>query len=211
MTSPIIFDVNENDYEYEVIAFSHNTPMVVEFWAEWSKACHQMQPLLNDLALAANGLFRLARVEIDKNPGLPQRYSIRTIPTLIVVSNGQMTAELIGEQPEFRLKEFLNHITPANPFKLLAERASVLLGNRDWSAAEKQFRIIIDQDPGFSTAQLGLALSILPQGGHDYFENDTCQPRIYPSREDHSVGLCHPTISNFARRESPRVGNCLYK
>ena len=69
-----IITVTEADFEYEVIAYSQNTPVIVDFWADWCRPCKQLSPLLEKLAQEANGSFRLARVDVDANPNLALRW-----------------------------------------------------------------------------------------------------------------------------------------
>ena len=74
MTPEFIIDANELNFEYEVIAFSKNVPVLVDFWAEWCQPCKMLSPLLERLVQEANGSLRLAKVNIDQNPNLAMQY-----------------------------------------------------------------------------------------------------------------------------------------
>jgi putative thioredoxin len=74
MTSNYIKIVNEADFEYEVIAFSNQVPVIVDFWAEWCRPCKTLTPLLEKLAEDAQGSYRLAKLNVDDNPNIALRY-----------------------------------------------------------------------------------------------------------------------------------------
>lgn len=164
MASDFIIDVNEADFEYEVIAFSQNVPVVVDFWATWCKPCKTLSPLLERLAVEAGGAFRLARVNVDDNPNLTLRFGVRSIPVVKAFSSGNIVAEFSGLQPENRLREFLGKITPPSPATLAVEKADSYLASQRWIDAEKIYRSVLDQNPGQPASLLGLAKSLLAQG-----------------------------------------------
>ena len=103
MTSDFIVNVSEADFEYEVLAFSQQVPVVVDFWAEWCGPCRTLGPMLESMAQEAQGSFRLAKVNVDENPNLALRYGIHSIPAVKAFRHGTMVAEFAGVQPEPRL------------------------------------------------------------------------------------------------------------
>lgn len=162
--SDFIVDVTEATFEYEVVTYSQNVPVVVDFWAEWCRPCKTLEPILERLAHEANGSFRLARVNVDESPNLAIHYGVRTIPTIKAFSGGEVVGEFVGAQPELRVREFLSKITPPSPITLALEKADSILAARNWGAAESHYRNILTQNPVNSKALLGLAISLLPQG-----------------------------------------------
>lgn len=164
MGSGNILDVNEVDFEYEVLEFSKNHPVVVDFWAGWCQPCKQLTPLLEKLAREANGEYRLARVDTDANPNLAMKYGVRSLPTVKVFTQGQVSMEFVGMQPEARLREFLGSITPPSPLSLALEKAFSLLDTHDWAGAETMLAEVQSQDPDSTAALLGLAIAALGQG-----------------------------------------------
>ncbi len=164
MASDFIVNVSETDFEYEVLAFSQNTPVVVDFWAPWCQPCKQIGPLLETLARAGAGNFRLAKVNVDENPNLALRYGVRSIPTVKAFSQGQVVAEFVGLQPEARIVEFINRLSPPSEAALALEKAASLLGEQNWKSAEQLFRKLEEHDPGNTAVQLGLAKSLLATG-----------------------------------------------
>jgi thioredoxin len=110
--SNFIVDVSEADFEYEVLSYSQNIPVVVEFWATWCQPCKQLGPMLERLTEEAQGSFRLARVDVDANPNLALRYGVRSVPTVKAISQGQVVGEFAGLQPETRVRDFLARLAP---------------------------------------------------------------------------------------------------
>src|SRR5665648_1254144 len=103
MAADIIIDVTEADFEYEVIAYSQNIPVLVDFWATWCRPCKTLSPLLEKLAHEAVGSFRLAKVDVDANPNLALQYGIRTVPTVKAFSTAQVGGEFVGVPKEDRI------------------------------------------------------------------------------------------------------------
>lgn len=161
--SEYIIDVNEADFEYQVLAYSQQVPVVVDFWAEWCKPCKVLGPMLEGLAQEAQGLFRLAKVNVDDNPNLAVRYGVRSIPILKAFRDSQMIAELLGVQPEARLREFIRSIAPSESDLLVAKGNSQLALLRS-TQAEQTFRQALEMTPQNTAAMLGLAKSLLQQG-----------------------------------------------
>jgi len=164
MAQGFIVDVTETDFEFEVINFSQNTPVIVDFWAPWCQPCKILSPLLEQLAVEAHGFFRLARVDVDKNPNLALQFGVRTLPTVKAFVQSQVVAEFVGAQPETRVREFLNRLAPPSPISLAIEKAQSLLSEHDWNAAEVEYREILNQDPIQVEAVLGLMIALLGQG-----------------------------------------------
>lgn len=164
MASDFIVDVNEADFEYEVVAYSQNTPVLVDFWAEWCQPCKTLTPILEELAREAKGAFRLARVNADQNPNLAMRYGVRSIPTIKAFRQGQVVAEFVGLQPRERIQEFIERLMPPSEVALAIEKANSLLSVKNWSAAEQTFRKLAEEEPENAAVQLGLVKSILAQG-----------------------------------------------
>ncbi|MBN2147933.1 MAG: thioredoxin [Anaerolineales bacterium] len=162
MTSEHIIRVSELDFEYQVIEFSRQTPVLVDFWAEWCSPCKMLGPLLERLTEEARGAFRLAKVDVDANPNLALRYAVRSIPAVKVFRDGQVVSEFVGALPEPRIREFLRALAPSQT-DLLLEKGQSQISAQDWSNAEKSFRKFLANSPDFPPALLGLLRSILMQ------------------------------------------------
>lgn len=164
MATNFIVDANETNFEYEVISYSLNTPVVVDFWAPWCQPCKVIGPLLESLATEAQGNFRLARVNVDENPTLALRFGVRSIPTVKAFSAGQVVTEFVGLQPETRIREFVSKLAPPSEAALALEKANSLLIEQDWGRAEQIFRKLEETDAANPVIQLGLAKTLLGQG-----------------------------------------------
>jgi putative thioredoxin len=163
MATENIINVSEANFEYEVLKFSQNVPVVVDFWADWCRPCKMLSPMLEKLANEAGGMFRLAKVDVDANPNLAILYNVRSIPMVKAFSNSQVVAEFTGLQPEERVREFIEKIVPPSPQTLALEKAESLLSLHDWAAAENIFRQILEQIPSQPASLLGLTKSLLAQ------------------------------------------------
>lgn len=163
MASDFIIDVDESDFEFQVIAYSQQAPVVVDFWAEWCIPCRTLSPLLEKLAIDAGGSFRLAKVDVDSNTNLANRYNVRSIPSVKAFRDGRVISEFVGMQPEPRVREFIRQIAPSQA-DLILEKGQSLLQANQWEGAETAFRGVLEGNPALPAALLGLAKSLLAQG-----------------------------------------------
>jgi putative thioredoxin len=163
MLSEHIIDVNEATFESEVVMRSHQTPVVVDFWATWCGPCRVLGPILERAAIEAGGAFRLAKVNVDENQNLAIRYGVQGIPVVKAFKNGTVEAEFVGAQPEPVVRRFLDRLVP-DEAQQAVEGGQSLLVARKWAEAEEAFREVMLKDETNAAAALGLVQSLLMQG-----------------------------------------------
>jgi thioredoxin 1 len=89
-----IIEVNEANFEREVLQSTQ--PVVVDFWADWCGPCKMLAPALEELAQEEEGRSVVAKVNVDENPALAMRFNIRSIPSLLYFSGGELRDQTIG-------------------------------------------------------------------------------------------------------------------
>lgn len=164
MPSEFIISVTESSFEYDVIAYSQNKPVIVDFWADWCKPCRVLTPMLEHLANEAEGEFRLALVDVDANPNLALQFSVHTIPTVIAFSQGRRVADFAGLIPEPRVRDFIRNILPPQPSDLLAQKGNSLLNEADIKGAEEAFLQALELNDQHPASMLGIMKVSLLQG-----------------------------------------------
>jgi thioredoxin 1 len=97
--------VTENSFEQEVLR--SDTPVLVDFWAEWCGPCHAVSPVLDKIIDERDGDLKLVKVNIDEEQGLAMRYGVQSIPMMILFKEGQPTAAAVGAQPKPALERAL--------------------------------------------------------------------------------------------------------
>lgn len=106
-TSDHVFDVTQDNFETEVLQASLTTPVLIDFWASWCEPCKTLGPMLEKLASEFHGAFRLGKVDVDAHQQLAGMFGIRSIPTVMLVKDGQPVDGFAGALPEGQLREFL--------------------------------------------------------------------------------------------------------
>ncbi|QSX76347.1 thioredoxin [Lysobacter arenosi] len=104
-----VFDATADNFEAQVLQKSLQTPVLVDFWAEWCGPCKTLGPILEKLAADYHGAFELAKVDVDKEPQLAGAFQVRSIPTVFLVKDGQLVDGFPGALPEGQIREFLKH------------------------------------------------------------------------------------------------------
>ncbi|MFD0376941.1 tetratricopeptide repeat protein [Streptomyces sp. NPDC127112] len=183
--SALVIDVDEAGFESAVLQLSNEVPVVLDFWAEWCEPCKQLGPLLERLAVEANGRFVLAKIDVDANQMLMQQFGIQGIPAVFAVVAGQVLPLFQGVAPEQQIRETLAQLVqvaeerfgilglqvdpdasgapaapapvPAGPYDALLEAAVVALDAGDLGGAVQAYKNVLADDPANSEAKLGLA------------------------------------------------------
>jgi putative thioredoxin len=164
-TAPHVFDATAQNFEAEVLQRSLQTPVLLDFWAEWCGPCKTLGPILEKLAGEFGGAFRLAKVDVEAEQELGAAFQIRSIPTVVLVKDGQLVDGFQGALPEGQLREFLKHhgIEPAAaaPEEPAEEPAAETI---DPQAEVARLRAEIEAAPDKAELKLDLALALLGTG-----------------------------------------------
>ena len=108
-----MIDVTLENFETEVIAASMTQPVLVDFWAPWCGPCKVIGPLLEKLELAYAGRFKLVKIDSDQQQQLSAAFGVKSIPTVILLMNGQPVDGFTGALTEGKIREFLDKHVPA--------------------------------------------------------------------------------------------------
>ena len=158
-----IIDVSEATFQTEVLERSLTTPVVIDFWAAWCEPCKQLSPVLEKLAVEANGAWVLAKVDVDANPRLAQMFRVQGIPMVFAVAGGQPVDAFTGVLPEAQLRQWLDAVLRASgvevevPADPRMENADDALMSGDFDEAERAYKKILAESPADAAAEAGLA------------------------------------------------------
>jgi len=108
-----MMDVTIQNFEAEVIEASMTTPVLVDFWAPWCGPCKSLGPVLEKVEAAYEGRFKLVKIDSDQEQQLAQAFGIKSIPTCVLLKNGQPVDGFMGALPEGQVKQFLDKHLPA--------------------------------------------------------------------------------------------------
>jgi len=163
-----VFDIDTANFESEVLRASMTTPVLVDFWASWCGPCKTLGPLLEKLAAEYNGAFRLGKVDVDKNQELAAMFGVRSIPTVMLVKDGQLLDGFAGALPEGQLREFLSrHV---QPLEGAAEAEAEPETAEDPAQAINRLQQEIAAEPERAELKLDLALALMRNGQADAAE-----------------------------------------
>ncbi len=99
-------DLSDDNFEDEVL--KSDEPVLVDYWAEWCGPCKMIAPILEEIAEEYTGRLKVAKLNIDENTGVPPKYGIRGIPTLMLFKNGEVEATKVGALTKSQLVAFLD-------------------------------------------------------------------------------------------------------
>jgi len=161
--TPHAFDVDKQNFEADVLQASLDTPILVDFWATWCEPCKTLGPMLEKLAAEYNGAFRLGKVDVDAQQELAGMFGIRSIPTVMLVKDGQPLDGFTGALPEGQLREFLSrHVQPLEAPPVDAAIDDAVLETPEQSINRVQQAIAAEPDR--SDLKLDLAMALMRAG-----------------------------------------------
>ena len=106
-------DVTDATFQTAVVERSRTVPVVIDLWAEWCEPCRQLGPILERVVASTQGRVELAKVDIDKNPGVAQAFRVQSIPAVYAMKDGQVVDGFMGAQGEAAVRDFIEKLVPA--------------------------------------------------------------------------------------------------
>jgi thioredoxin 1 len=105
----LIGEVNDQDFDDKVL--KADTPVLVDFWAEWCVPCHMVSPVVEEIGREQGEKLQVAKFNVDENPEMTRKYGVMSIPTLMLFKDGEETARVVGARgKDALLKEIEPHI-----------------------------------------------------------------------------------------------------
>ncbi len=132
--SDFIVNIDESNAARLLIEESQTRPVVVDFWADWCEPCKVLMPMLEKIATEYQGAFLLAKVNADEQQNIAQQFGVRSLPTVMVIKDGQPVDGFAGAQPETAVRQMLEKYLPA-PWDGLLQLANEAMEKGDFAAA----------------------------------------------------------------------------
>ncbi|RMG30979.1 MAG: thioredoxin [Bacteroidetes bacterium] len=149
------------DFQKEVIARSHEVPVVVDFWAPWCGPCRVLGPVLEQMAAEANGRWELVKINTEEHREVAQTYQIMSIPAVKLFFEGKVIGEFVGALPRSQIEKWLDAYIPDERKLQLAEIMSELELDREGGLAK--LKNFVQQHPDLDEGRVNLALQLVSE------------------------------------------------
>jgi len=163
-----VLDTTQQNFTRDVIDASHESPVLVDFWAPWCGPCRTLSPLLATIEAEFEGRLKVVKLNVDDNQELAARFGVRSIPYVVAFIDGQPVDSFVGVLPPEALRQFVGRLVP-DPAEIERRRAQQLIEEGNVSGALGALRAAIALDPDRDAARLDLAQLLLersPEGGN---------------------------------------------
>jgi putative thioredoxin len=117
----VAIDVTEATFDRDVVELSRQTPVVVDFWAEWCGPCKALSPALEAAEAKRGGRVLLAKIDVDSNQALAGRYGVQGIPAVKAFRDGDVASEFVGAVPPAKVEAFFDALLPSKADALLEQ------------------------------------------------------------------------------------------
>jgi putative thioredoxin len=160
-----MIDVTIENFEQEVITASVDQPVLVDFWAPWCGPCKAIGPILEKLEGAYGGAFKLVKINSDEEQQLAGAFGVRSIPTIVLMKNGQPVDGFMGALPEGKVREFLDKHVEAVPEDEEEEEPQLEEpGSADPQAQLEKLQHAVATDPSNDDARFEYVKALLLAG-----------------------------------------------
>ena len=162
--APPVKETSTAAFMTDVVEASMQTPVIVDFWAEWCGPCRTLGPVLEKAVAATKGAVRMVKLNIEDHPEIPSQMRIQSIPAVYAFKDGRPVDGFVGAVPEAQVKAFVQRLAgKAGPSAIdeAIEVAKQALADGDAASAENIYQQILERDPAHVGALVGLARSAL--------------------------------------------------
>ena len=161
-----IFDVDQANFEEEVLKASHERVIVVDLWAPWCGPCRTLGPILEEVVTSLGDGVALAKVNVDENQELSTAFRVQGIPAVKIFKDGQIVQEFAGALPQAQIEEILRPLVSTEEDDLLTQ-AGALADNGDLEGAALLYERVLEEKPDDNQARIGLGRIRLAEGDFD--------------------------------------------
>lgn len=161
-----MIDTHLASFDADVLAVSHQVPVLADFWAPWCGPCNVLGPLLEKLEAEAQGRIRLVKINADENAQLCAEYGVRSLPTVVAFVDGEPVDQFVGALPEGQLRAFIDRIVP-NPADVARRVAREALTAGKPEVARDALQAALALDPAHDEVRLDLVDVLLGMGEVD--------------------------------------------
>jgi putative thioredoxin len=172
-----IVNVDESNAQQVLIEESTTRPVLVDVWADWCEPCKTLMPLLEKLAHEYQGQFLLAKLNADEQQGIAGQLGVRSLPTVLVIKDGQPVDGFVGAQPESQIREILDKYLP-KPWDGLLQQAQESIAAGDLQAALPLLRQAYDESKQRHDITLAYAHVLIELNRLDQAENILAAVRL---------------------------------
>ena len=165
----IVKDTTTTSFMKDVVEASHDTLVLVDFWAAWCGPCKQLAPVLEKVVRSYNGRVKLVKLDTDAHPSIAAQLRVQSLPTVYAFRDGRPLDGFVGLQTESMLREFIDRLAGEEPTaepsvdEILAAAGEALEAG-DLQAAAEAYSIVLQQDQTNAEALAGVARCYLKSG-----------------------------------------------